>query len=174
MCCSVRAQAKRQVPLQMLYLRYAVGGQAELSAADTLALDDMASRQEGGPAVKVNIARVVHEYLIDAMREVKVDEASLDEVNAEAEQGQGSGMRQCCSSESFQQSQGCSYAAALDTCSRGVCIASGALTIEHSTFWGLQAVIAGAVQHCAELRTARGSKAPPAGSKKKCSCCALQ
>ena len=85
----------------MLYLRYAVGGQAELSAADTLALDDMASRQEGGPAIKVNIARVVHEYLIDAMREVKVDEASLDEVtclNAEAGQGQGTGMRQCCCS----------------------------------------------------------------------------
>ena len=83
----------------MLYLRYAVGGKAELSAADTLALDDMASGQEGGPAVKVNMVRVVHEYLIDAMREVKVDQASTAGVaclDVEAKQAQGTGMRQCC------------------------------------------------------------------------------
>ncbi len=74
----------------MLYLRYAVGGQAELSAADTLSLDDTASGQEGGPTIKVNIARVVHEYLIDAMREVKIDEASIAKVALLTCQGQAS------------------------------------------------------------------------------------
>eukprot|EP00891_Asterochloris_glomerata_P003529 jgi/Astpho2/3529/Aster-06442 len=76
--------------LKMLYLRYAVGGQAELSAADTLSLDDTASGQEGGPTIKVNIARVVHEYLTDAMREVKIDEASIAKVALLTCQGQAS------------------------------------------------------------------------------------
>ena len=74
----------------MLYLRYSVGGQAELSAADCVSLDNMVTAQEGG-ALSHNMARVVQAYLIGAMREMKINEASIDEVTcseAEAKQAQ--------------------------------------------------------------------------------------
>ena len=50
------------------------------------------------------------------------------------------------------------------------------LTFAHVSvcFLDLQAVIAGAIQHNAELVTARGGKAPPGKPNRKCSCCALQ
>ena len=60
--------------MQMLYLRYSVGGQAELNAADCVSLDDMVTAQEGG-AVTLSMMRLLQEYLIEAMREMKVDEA---------------------------------------------------------------------------------------------------
>ena len=63
----------------MLYLRYIVGGQTELSAAETLSLDDTATGQEGGTITRDRV-RVVHGYLIDTMREMKIDEASIAEV----------------------------------------------------------------------------------------------
>ncbi len=60
----------------MLYLRYAVGGQAELSAAEFVSLDDILNAHEG-PIITPEMGRVVQEYLIDAMREMKIDEASI-------------------------------------------------------------------------------------------------
>ena len=75
----------------MLYIRYIVGGQAELSAAETLSLDDMATGQQGGTITRERV-RGVHGYLIDAMREVKIDEASIAGVtclSAEAKQAKG-------------------------------------------------------------------------------------
>ena len=62
--------------MQMLYLRYYVGGHAELSAADVWSLDNMVTSQEGG-AITPNHMQVVQGYLIDAMREMKIDEASI-------------------------------------------------------------------------------------------------
>ena len=73
----------------MLYIRYIVGGQAELSAAETLSLDDMATGQQGGTITRERV-RVVHGYLIDAMREVKIDEASIAKVALLTCQGQAS------------------------------------------------------------------------------------
>ena len=58
----------------MLYLRYSIGGQAELTAADCVSLDDMVTAQEGG-AVTLSMMRLLQGYLIDAMREMKFDEA---------------------------------------------------------------------------------------------------
>ena len=72
----------------MLYVQFIVGGPAELSAADILSLDDKATGQEGG-TLGPDRVRVVQEYLIDSMRELKVDEASIAGVtclNAEAKQ----------------------------------------------------------------------------------------
>lgn len=72
--------------LQMLYLRYSVGGQAELSAADCVSLDDMVTAQEGS-AITLSMMRLLQEYLIDAMQEMKVDKARIAGVpcqNAEA------------------------------------------------------------------------------------------
>eukprot|EP00891_Asterochloris_glomerata_P003530 jgi/Astpho2/3530/fgenesh1_pg.00057_%23_16_t len=73
---------------KMLFMRYIIGGQAELSAGETLSIGNIATGQEGG-----NIARdrvqLVHEYLIDAMQEMKVDKASIAGVaclSAEAKQ----------------------------------------------------------------------------------------
>ena len=90
MCCSVRVPCKSHGALQMLFVRYIVGGQAELSAADILSLDDKATGQEGGTIGPVRL-RVVHKYLIDTMRELKVDEASTVGVmclNADATQAE--------------------------------------------------------------------------------------
>ena len=60
----------------MLYLRYSVGGQAELSAADVVSLDDMVTANEGG-AITLSMMRLLQEYLVDAMREMKIDEARI-------------------------------------------------------------------------------------------------
>ena len=75
----------------MLYMRYIVGGQAALSAAETLSLDDMATGQEGG-TITCDRVRVVHKHLIEAMWEMKIDEASIAEMtwlSAEARQAKG-------------------------------------------------------------------------------------
>ena len=60
----------------MLYLRYSVGGQAELNAADCVSLDDMGTANEGG-AISLSMMQLLQGYLIDAMREMKVDEARV-------------------------------------------------------------------------------------------------
>ena len=60
----------------MLYLRYSVGGQAELNAADCVSLDDMVTAKEGG-AISLSMMQLLQGYLIDAMREMKVDEARV-------------------------------------------------------------------------------------------------
>ena len=67
--------------VQMLYLRYSVGGQAELNAADCVSLDDMVTAQEGG-ALTLSMMLLLQSYLIEAMRELKVDEASKLECRA--------------------------------------------------------------------------------------------
>ena len=62
--------------LQMLYVRYSVGGQAELSAADCVSLDDMVTAQEGA-AITLSMMQLLQGYLIDAMREIKVDKVRI-------------------------------------------------------------------------------------------------
>ena len=58
----------------MLYFRYLIGGQAELSAADCVFLDDMVTAQEGG-VMKLGVLQHLQVYLIDAMRQISVDQA---------------------------------------------------------------------------------------------------
>ncbi len=72
-------QAYSHVVMQMLYMRYLIGGRAELSAADVCSLDDMVTAQEGG-AISLDQMRVVQGHLIDAMREMKFDKASIARV----------------------------------------------------------------------------------------------
>ena len=60
----------------MLYVRYYIGGQAGLSAAEILSLDNKATGQEDG-TITPDRVRVVHEYFIDTMREMKFDQASI-------------------------------------------------------------------------------------------------
>ena len=70
-------------------MRYIVGGQAELTAADTVALHETVSKQEGRPTITLERVRLVQEYLIDAMREIGIDQASIAGVtclDAEAKQ----------------------------------------------------------------------------------------
>ena len=60
-----------------------------------------------------------------------------------------------------------------------LCVAEGftvqmTMALCKSTVLDLQAVITGAIQHNAELMTARGGKQPPGQTKRKCSCCTLQ
>ena len=77
--------------MQILYIRYLIGGQAELSAADCVSLDDMVTAQEGG-VMTLSIMRSLQEYLIDAMQEMKVDQACIAGVpsyDAEAKQAKG-------------------------------------------------------------------------------------
>ena len=81
-------QAKCHAALQMLYFRYLIGGQAEVSAADCVSLDDMVTAQEGG-VMTLTVMRSLQEYLIDAMREIEVDKACIAGVpsyTAEAKQ----------------------------------------------------------------------------------------
>eukprot|EP00891_Asterochloris_glomerata_P003528 jgi/Astpho2/3528/Aster-06441 len=73
---SIAADPELHQKRQMLYLRYSVGGQAELSAADCVSLDDMVTGQEGS-AITLSMMRLLQEYLIDAMQEMKVDKARI-------------------------------------------------------------------------------------------------
>eukprot|EP00891_Asterochloris_glomerata_P003527 jgi/Astpho2/3527/Aster-06440 len=76
---SIAADPELHRKRQMLYMRYLIGGRAELSAADVCSLDDMVTAQEGG-AITLDQMRVVQGHLIDAMREMKFDKASLARV----------------------------------------------------------------------------------------------
>ena len=69
-------QTKSYVAMQMLYMRYLIGGPAELSAADCVSLDDMVTAQEGS-AMTLSMIRSLQEYLIDAMQDMKVDQACM-------------------------------------------------------------------------------------------------
>ena len=87
-CWSLRTPSKSHVAMQMLFMRYIIGGQAELSAGETLSIGNIATGQEGGNIARDRV-RLVHEYLIDAMQEMKVDKASIAGVaclSAEAKQ----------------------------------------------------------------------------------------
>ena len=75
-CAGPSEPQASHVVLQTLYLRYLIGGHAELSAADVCSLDDRVTSQEGG-AITLHQMRVVQGYLIDAMREMKIDEVSI-------------------------------------------------------------------------------------------------
>ena len=75
----------------MLYIRYLIGGQAELSAADCVSLDDMVTAQEGG-VMTLSAIQHLQVYLIDAMQEIRLDKARIARVpsyNAEARQAKG-------------------------------------------------------------------------------------